>query len=124
MLSGLEKIKSRRAWLVPDFMVWGLPALGELEFLLVENVDNERGVFFNTVDLVDTIQEVSFDQLTDHRGNQLPSEISSPVVIPRSKSGVAVYVVGKESDSKFKIARSEGGEDTAMTDLLIMEMGS
>ena len=70
MLSGLEKIKSRRAWLVPDFMVWGLPALGELEFLLVENVDNNRGIFFDTVDLVDTVQEVAFDQLADHRGNQ------------------------------------------------------
>ena len=124
MLSGLEKLKTRRAWLVPDFMVWGLPALGDMEFLLVENVDNNRSVFFNAVDLADTVQEVSFDQLTDHRGNQLPAEISAPLVVPRSKSDVSVFVVGKESDSKFKIARATGDENPATADLLIMEMSS
>ena len=117
-------VPGSRAWLVPDFMVWGLPALGDLEFLLVENVDNTRGVFFNAVDLVDTVQEVSFDQLTDHRGNQLPAEISAPLVVPRSKSDIPVFIVGKESDSKFKIARAAGDENPAAADLLVMEMGN
>ncbi|MBN1211421.1 MAG: hypothetical protein JXA92_02480 [candidate division Zixibacteria bacterium] len=124
MLSGLEKLKTRRAWLVPDFSIWGLPALGETEFLLVENVDNNRGVFFNIVNLTDTVQEVAFNQLTDHRGNQLPAEISAPLVIPRSKSDVPVFVVGTESDSQFKIARAAGDEKPVTADLLVMEMGN
>ncbi|MDD3733108.1 MAG: hypothetical protein PHU88_12110 [candidate division Zixibacteria bacterium] len=124
MLSGLEKLKTRRAWLVPDFMVWGLPGLGDLEFLAVEKVGTVRSVFFGRTDIVDTVQEVSYSQLTDHRGNQLPAVINAPLVMPRCKSEAMVYVIGQEADTGFKIARASVPDHPVTADLLIMEMGN
>ncbi|MFZ5981517.1 MAG: hypothetical protein ACOYVF_12895 [Candidatus Zixiibacteriota bacterium] len=124
MLSGLEKLKTRRAWVVPDFMVWGLPGLGDIEFLVVESVGSTRSVLFGATDVADAVQEVSFAELTDHRGNSLPAEIKSPLVMPRSKTGEAVFVVGREAASKFKIARAVEADGPVTSDLLIMEMGN
>jgi len=123
MLSGLEKLKTRRAWLVPDFMVWGLPGLGDIEFLVIENIGSIRSIHFGATDVADAVQEVSFSELTDHRGNNLPEEIKVPLVMPRSKTGDAVFVVGQEAGNKFKIAKAVEADGPVAVDLLIMEMG-
>ena len=123
MLSGLEKLKTRRAWLVPDFMVWGLPGLGDIEFLVVENIGSTRSVLFGATDVADAVQEVSYAELTDHRGNNLPETIKAPLVMPRSKTGEAVFVVGQEASNEFKIARTVSADGPVTADLLIMEMG-
>ena len=123
MIAGLEKVKSRRVWFIPNFIVWGLPVWGEIEFLAVEQVASDKAVFYGSLDIGDTAQQVAFSDLTDHRGNPLPSTISSPRVLVRLRSQEAVFVVGEESDTTFKIARDPDASGPVTVDLLVVEMG-
>ncbi|RKX22969.1 MAG: hypothetical protein DRP45_10975 [Candidatus Zixiibacteriota bacterium] len=123
MISGLERVTARRAWFVPNFVVWGLPVLGEHEFVVLEDIDSTYSIHYGSTSIGQSDQEVSFDQLTDHRGNSLPMSLASPRVFPRAKGSEPVFVVGKEAASSFKIARDPDCEGTVTVDLLIMEMG-
>ncbi|HUV29498.1 MAG TPA: hypothetical protein VMY05_00205 [Acidobacteriota bacterium] len=123
MLSGLELLKSRRAWFVPDVVIWGLPGLGQVQYLTQENVDSTTSVLFGAGEVGQAEQEISFSELTDHRGNQLPDSIGAARVFPRSKEGHLVFVVGQESNEKFKIARDPDAPTAVTADLLILEMG-
>ena len=123
MISGLESVKSKRVWFVPEFSVWGLSQEGLVDFMMVEQDDSDKKIFFGSIAIGSSLQEVSFSNLTDHRGNALPSSIDSPRVIPRSRTLEAVFVVGDESDTSFKIARDPEALEPVMVDLLIMEMG-
>lgn len=124
MIAGLEKVKSRRVWFVPNFVVWGLPVWAEIEFLAVEKVASDKAVFYGSLDIGDTSQQAAFSDLTDHRGNQLPSTISSPRVFVRLRSQEVVFVVGEESDTTFKIARDPDASGPVTVDLLVVEMGA
>jgi hypothetical protein len=124
MISGLEKVKSHRVWFVPNFIVWGLPVWGEIEFLAVEKVGADSFAFYGFSDIGDPAQQVAFSTLTDHRGNQLPSTISSPRVLIRPKSQQAVFVIGEESDTAFKIARDPEASEPVTVDLVVIEMGN
>lgn len=123
MITGLEKVTSRRVWFVPNFVVWGLPVWKEIEFLAVEKVATDKAVFYGSLDIGDTAQQVSFSDLTDHRGNQLPSSIPSPRVLVRSKSQETAFVIGEESDASFKIARDPEASGPVTVDLVVIEMG-
>ena len=123
MISGLERVTARRVWFVPDFMVWGLPNVGQIECIATEITGASANVMFGVVDIGDGPQEVRFGQLTDHRGNSLPSTINAPRVIPRSRSADAVFVVETESPTGFRIARASSGNAPAPVDLLVMELG-
>ena len=123
MISGRESVLARRMWFVPDVVVWGRPGLGEIEFLAFEKSGSSGSVFLGTTGIGDSAQEIRFDQLTDHRGNYLPATISSPRVIPRSKDGTAVFVVGQETPTAFKIGHDPDVSTTVTSDLLIVEMG-
>ena len=123
MISGLEKVKSRRAWFIANFVVWGLPVLEEIEFLVVEDVASNKDVFYGSLDVEDTAQQVAFSDLTDHRGNQLPSSIASPRVMVRPRSQDSVFIVGEESGTTFKIARDPDASGPVTVDLLVIEMG-
>jgi hypothetical protein len=123
MISGLERITARRIWFVPDFMVWGLPNVGQIECVASEAVAGNTNVMFGMVDIGDGPQEVLFSQLVDHRGNNLPATIDAPRVIPRARSGEAVFVVETESPTGFRIARAAGGVSSVPVDLLVVEMG-
>ncbi len=124
MIAGLEKVKSRRVWFVPNFIVWGLPVWEEVEFLAVEKVDSNKAVLYGSSDIADTAQQVAFSDLTDYRGNQLPSTTSSPRVLIRPRSQEAAFVVGEESDATFKIARDPEVSGPVTVDLLVVEMGN
>ncbi|UCC45751.1 MAG: hypothetical protein JSU65_07485 [Candidatus Zixiibacteriota bacterium] len=123
MISGLERIKTRRVWLVPDFTVWGLADLGQADYLVHETVNATSTVLFGSTGIGQAEQEVSFSDLTDHRGNSLPAAISSPCVFPRAKDRHSAYIVGPESVGKFKIARDPEAPSAVSVDLLIVEMG-
>lgn len=124
MLSGLEKVKSKRIWFVSDFSVWGVANEGEIDYLVVEEVDTTQTLLFGTLGIGSSLQEVSFADLKDNRGNSLPSTISKPVVIPRMKEEKSVFLVGTETSVGFKIARDSSSALPIKTDLLIIEMGS
>ena len=123
MISGLERVTTRRAWFVQDFAVWGLPSLGQRDFLALEEVGSTRSVYYGSASIGESEQDVLFSQLVDHRGNGLPSSLKSPRVIPRAKGSEAVFVVGKELPDRFKIARDPGADSPVTVDLLIVEMG-
>lgn len=123
MSTGIEHVTSRRLWFVPDVVVWGTPGLGEVHYLTVEDIDSTVSVLYGHSGIEPAEQQVSFQQLVDHRGNQLPDTISSPVVIPRSRSQHAVFVTGCESNEHFKIASAPGAPGPVTVDLLIMELG-
>ena len=123
MNAGLTKLKSRRMWVVPGFVVWGLSGLGEVEYLNIEQVDSTKSVSFGSAGIGDTAQPVSFATLTDVRGNLLPATIMRPLVISRSQNQSQVFVVGKETDSGFKIARDPAASGPVTVDLIVTELG-
>ncbi|MEW6050830.1 MAG: hypothetical protein AB1644_07195 [Candidatus Zixiibacteriota bacterium] len=123
MMTALEKITSRRAWFVQDFVVWGVQGLGAIEFLALEQIDSTSSVLYGAADVGGGAQTVAFADLVDHRGNSLPQTIKSPRVIPRARTQNAVYVVAAESPEQFVIARDPNAAGPVMTDLMIIEMG-
>ncbi len=122
-MTGLESITAKRTWFVPDFAVWGEPSLGEHEYLSLEQVDSTWSVGYETTSIGQADQEVLFSQLTDHRGNQLPNNIESPRVFVRPRSASSVFVVGRESADRFKIAQGSSETGPTTVDLWVVEFG-
>lgn len=123
MISGIAKVMTHRSWFVPDFSVWGLPSLGEHDFLALEKVGSTWSVYYGSASIGESDQEVLFSQLTDHRGNSLPSSLKSPRVFPRPKGSETAFVVGTEASDRFKIARDPQTNGPVTVDLLVVEMG-
>jgi hypothetical protein len=123
MINGLEHILSRRMWFVPGLVVWGLPGMGEVEFLTVEQIGSEKSILFGSLSIGDSSQEVFFSDLSDHRGNALPETINYPRVLVRSHNEDSVFVVGTESMSSCKLARDPESSGPVTVDLFIIELG-
>jgi len=120
----LDYLKSNRKWLVRNLLVWGNSEAVPARMLMTELGDSKR-VMYSDCAIGGKNQVVSFDELVDSRGNQLPEEIKSPVVmlIPRSSSHC--YLVGQPSSNGFSIARESTSHETnqdGLVDLLIMEV--
>jgi len=124
MISGLEKVKSHRLWFVPEFGAWGLADWSEVAFLVAEEIQSTTSVLYGAVDIGDASQQVTFGDLTDHRGNHLPATIDAPRVFVRPRSAESAFVVGEESNQGFKIARDPDASGPVTVDLLIVEMGA
>ncbi len=123
MNTGLNISKSRRLWVVPNFVVWGLAGLGDVNYLNVEQVDSTKSVDFGSASISDTAQSVNFSTLIDRLGNALPSSIKRPVVTARSHNASQVFVIGTETSSGFKIARDAAAPGPLTVDLFITELG-
>jgi hypothetical protein len=122
MSSGIYTVPSRRVWFVEGFLVWGLPGLGESEFLVSEAHNGVTSVLFGGATVGGPSQEVLFSQLSDHRGNVLPSAIDNPRIILRPKEPHTAFIVGKESESSFIIARDPTAAGPVTVDMLIVEL--
>ena len=123
-MSAFADVTAARRWFVPDLVVWGLPGLGEIDYLTVETVDTTAAVHFNTVNVGAGQQQVRFDELIDDRGNSLPAVLDNPRVLVRPRSADPVFIVGRETPEAFHIARDPNTEDNVVVDLLIVELGS
>lgn len=123
MIDPIARLKSRRAWFVPDFAVWGEANLGQHEYLATEETDGVVSIFYGTAVIGANDQEVLYDELTDHRGNALPSSIATPRVFVRPKSPDTAFVLGTEADDRFRIARIENSASPVTVDLWIVELG-
>ena len=121
---GIANVLSRRIWFVPGFEVWGLPGLGEVEYLVLEQTGSDKTILYGETGVGDGSQSVAFNDLTDHRGNNLPANINSPKVITRSHDENAAFIVGTEKSNSFKIARDPNSENNVTVDLMVIEMGS
>jgi len=124
MIQGEAGILSRRMWMVPGVAIWGSADWGEMDFLVVERVGADRSVLFGQSSLGDSTQTLTYAELTDHRGNQLPGTIDSPLVLVRSRSEKPVFVAGRESSESVKVAKSSTVPDPVTADLLVIELGS
>ena len=123
MISGLEQVAAHRIWFVPNFIVWGVPGLDDIELLVVEHTSSGDAVGFSSITVEGASQDVLYADLTDHRGNQLPASVSSPRVIPRTHEAKQAFVVGAESAASFRIARDPDAPGPLTADLLVVEMG-
>ena len=122
-MTGLERIIAKRSWFVPDFAVWGEPSLAEHEYVSFELFDSAASVGYGTASIGQADQEVLFNQLTDHRGNQLPDTLEAPRVFVRPRTAAPVFVVGQESADRFKIAQGSSTTGPTTVDLWIVEFG-
>lgn len=120
----LTHLNSRRAWLIRDINIWGVLSAETIDAIATEIDDTETRVVFHEFTLGGASQELAFNTLTDHRGNQLPVSIDSPVVIPIAKNAVPVAVIGVPSPTSFRIAKTASVPEDAMVDLWIIEAGS
>jgi len=120
----LDYLKSSRKWLAPNLLVYGNADSYQPVFLLTEDATAKRIVVAANV-IGGKDQQVSYSELTDVRGNAIPSEITSPVVIIIPRNEVFCYLVGRPSSTGFKIAKNEssnGSSNNGLVDLMIMEV--
>lgn len=122
----LDYLKSNRKWLVPNLVVWGSTYCFDVFLMMVEEDSPKRVVFSNSV-VGGKDQVIEYSDLCDFNNNLLPSEIANPVIviIPRDRSHC--FIVGRPSNTNFKIARdtrspATGSTGQGLVDLLIMEM--
>ena len=123
MNTGLIQLTARRQWVIPNFEVWGLPGLGDIDYLNIEQVAGIKSLSFGTVTIGSTAQTVEFADLTDIRGNNLPATIDRALVTSRSHGALQVFVIGKETSTSFKIARDPKASGPVTVDLIVTELG-
>jgi hypothetical protein len=108
---------------VPNFVVWGDWSLASFLILYAEMGETSKRVMLARNNLGGLDQSVSFEDLCDFKGNQLPQTINNPKVMVMPKNEVNCFVVGTETETGFRIARFSGSEKTGLVDLMIVEMG-
>jgi hypothetical protein len=108
---------------VENFEVWGEVNLAEFMIFYTQAGEDSKRVVFNYSFLGGKEQSVSFSNLYDFRGNQLPEVINHPKVMILPKREPTCFVIGKETNTGFKIARAADSNQNGLVDLLIMEMG-
>jgi hypothetical protein len=123
MISGLERLKSRRAWLIRNYSVWGQAGRQVIEYLSVENVDSSGAILYGSADIEETAQEVLFGNLFDRRGNLLPVEIKGPVITVQPRGEYGAFIVGEVTNRSFCIARVSTASGPVLVDLFIEELG-
>ena len=118
----LNYLTGNRKWLVRDFIVWGDTDTLQADMLVTEEGSASDRVVFIHEFAGGNPQIVNFSDLTDHRGNQLPSTINNAEIILVPRSETAAFVHGDIGSDSFRIAKSSDRASYATVDLLIMEM--
>lgn len=119
----LAYLRSRRIWVVENFVVWGSLSAYSGHFLLTDETGGDSRVLFWKVDLGGALQEVRYSDLTDHKGNNVPETISRPKIVVLPRNGVGVVIAGRESNSSFTIAKTGDSSLSGIVDLMIFETG-
>ena len=122
-MTGYVLANTKRSWYVPNLNVYGTIGWGDFEYLLVENINAVSSILFNSTSIGDSSQAISFGNLIDHKGNNLPDSLQNPKVIIKQKTDNTAYIVGDESSVDFKIVRSNKSTAPLLVDLYIIEMG-
>jgi hypothetical protein len=124
MNSTLAYLRGRRLWVVENLVVWGSISAYSGNFLVTDDLGSDKRLLFWNVSMGGDLQQVSFGDLFDVNGNQLPASISRPKVVVLAKNEVAVAIIGRESDTMFTIAKTVDVSTSGLVDLLIFEVGS
>jgi len=117
----LDYLRGNRKFLITDFVVYGDYTSAESGILYTEDLPGNKRIIFAHEFISEDEQKVSFSSLYDYKNNQLPAVLSSAKVIILPKNDVHCFLVGAETQTGFKIARSDP-DKTGLVDLLIMEM--
>lgn len=121
MNTTLTHLNARRSWLIRDLNVYGSIAADTFVALATEIDDLETRVVSTDFILGGTAQLIPFTSLTDHRGNQLPNSIDTPVIIPITKNAIPVAVIGQPTPTSFRLAKTTAAPEDAIVDLWIIE---
>jgi len=119
----LTYLKSHRLWVVREILVWGTADNAQLYYLGGEEIESTGRLMFGVSAIGGAAQNISFADLVDFRGNRLPGQILSPKVLIRPRSSHAVYLVGEESGTGFRVARDPAAPGAVNADFFIYEMG-
>lgn len=109
--------------MVENFEVYGEMNLAEFLIFYTQSSESSERVILNHSFLGGEEQSVSFSNLCDLKGNSLPETINQPKVIVLPKREPVCFVIGKETDTGFKIAKAPEPDKNGLVDILIMEMG-
>jgi len=122
MSTTIDYLKSNRKWLVRDYVVWGDNGTFGADMIMTESVSGDDRIVFSHEFTGETAQTVFFQDLVDHRGNNLPENIKNPgiVLIPRNPG--SSFILGSIGERSFRIARNSNQLSNSVVDLLIMEM--
>jgi hypothetical protein len=121
MNSTFDYLTSNRKWLIRDFIVWGNSASFDASLIATEDAATDRVVFLREL-VGGQPQIVEFADLTDHRGNKLPTTLTNPEIIIVPKGETAAFIVGQTGSMSFRLAKSGISSPDAVVDLIIMEM--
>jgi hypothetical protein len=118
----LDYLRGRRTWVVPNFVVWGDWSIASFILIYTEMGETSKRIMLAENNLGGLDQMVIFADIYDFKGNRLPETISNPKVIVLPKNEVNCLVVGTETGTGFRIARSSGEGKTGLVDLMVVEM--
>lgn len=122
-MQALTYLRGHRIWFIREYNVWGLADDAELLYLGLENVDSTGRLMFGFTSVGGAAQNILFGEMIDFRGNRLPASMNSPKVIARSRSPHAVYLIGDESNTGFRVARDPGAPGPLAADFFVFELG-
>ena len=122
MNTTLDYLKSNRKWLVRDYVVSGDNGTFEANMLMTEFVSGDERVVFNHEYTGESAQTVIYQNLVDHRGNQLPEKIANPEVIIIPRNPIRSFILGSVGEKSFRISKDSSLLSNSIVDLLIMEM--
>jgi hypothetical protein len=115
-------LRSNRKWLIRDYIIWGNSGQYQADIIVTETGSPNNRIVFHHQYTGGQPHNVKFSDLIDHRGNQLPENISNAEVILIPKNSKAGYVMGPIGQSSFFLAKSSDDSENPIVDLLIMEM--
>jgi len=119
----LDYLRGRRVWVVNNYSVYGEYSAVTPLLVWSEMGSSSHRIIFSREILGGSEQAVSYSQLFDFKGNQLPQSITNPKIIILQKNEVDCLIVGQESATGFKIAKLTGTEQNGIVDLIIVENG-
>ncbi|UCE65311.1 MAG: hypothetical protein JSU85_10595 [Candidatus Zixiibacteriota bacterium] len=122
MNTTIDYLKSNRKWLVRDYVVWGDNGTFEADMIMTEFVSGDERIVFNHEFTGQTAQTVIYNDLVDHRGNQLPEKIVNPEIILIPKNPIRSFILGSVGEKSFCISKDSNQLSNSLVDLLIMEM--
>ena len=122
MNTTIDYLRSNRKWLVRDYVVSGDNGTFEADMIMTEFISGDERVVFNHEFTGETAQTVVFQNLIDHRGNQLPAKISNPEVILIPRNPIRSFILGNVGEKSFRISKDSSLLSNSIVDLLIMEM--
>ena len=119
----LSYLLGHKMWVVPSVNVWGTLTDFTAQLLLTENDGAGKRIVFGSFPTGGSVQQISYGDLTDQRGNKLPTELTNPKVLVLPRGQIGAVVVGTEAPQSFTVAKASSTDQVALCDLLIIEMG-